>query len=121
LFEDKDVFYISSTGAIDFDSYSEMDSCLDDKTNATTKHQLKCILAKNQLTNVALYLNDGWKPSKDDAGYVLNIIAGALMPIKVALGHHDGNVFFKTNELAEQAIEILGEETVKLALEPLGI
>ena len=30
-------------------------------------------------------------------------------------------IIFKTKELAQQAIEILGEETVKLALEPLGI
>lgn len=28
---------------------------------------------------------------------------------------------FKSAELAQQAIEILGEETIKLALEPLGI
>ena len=32
-----------------------------------------------------------------------------------------GLVMFKTKKLAQQAIEILGEETVKLALEPLGI
>ena len=32
-----------------------------------------------------------------------------------------GLVIFKSKEIAQQAIEILGEETVKLALEPLGV
>lgn len=89
--------------------------------NSVYKNQLECILAKNRLANTAVCLNDGWKPSKNDAGYVLNIIAGVLMPIKVTLGHHDGNVFFKSKELAQQAVEILGVETIKLALKPLGI
>lgn len=89
--------------------------------NAVSKKQLECILAKNRLANTAVCLNNGWKPSNDDSAWVLNIIAGVLMPIKVGLGHHDGNVFFKTKELAQQAVTILGVENIKLALKPLGI
>ena len=89
--------------------------------NSVSKNQLECILAKNRLANTAVCLNNGWKPSKNDAGYVLNIIAGVLMPIKVTLGHQDGNVFFKSKEFAQQAVTILGVETIKLALKPLGI
>lgn len=93
---------------------------------AKTAHQLECILAKNQLANVAKYLNNGWKPKSGD------IVTGLVLEGK------DCNIIFpvycldidkcyfpqfvfKTQKDALQAIEILGEETVKLALEPLGI
>jgi hypothetical protein len=94
-------------------------------SNATTEHQLKCILAKNKLANVAVYLNDGWKPNFSD-----RLMAFALHneddTLKVAYENSlyargMGHTIFKLPELAKQAIEILGEETVKLALEPLGI
>lgn len=87
-------------------------------------HQLECILAKNKLANVAVYLNDGWKPtiSTNDLGYFIfrNENYNNFW-IKVCDDYmYDSNVLFKTKELAHQAIEILGKETVKLALEPLG-
>ena len=94
-------------------------------TCGKTEHQLKCILAKNQLANVAVYLNDGWKPtmSTNDFGYFIfrnenynNFWINACDDYM-----YDSNVLFKSKELAQQAIEILGEETIKLALEPLGI
>ena len=40
-----------------------------DPNNATTEHQLECILAKNKLANVAKYLNGEWKPYKTDLGH----------------------------------------------------
>lgn len=93
--------------------------------NATTKHQLECILAKNKLANVAKYLNNGWKPDKTHLGhfdaYVLFCTPNKdyIGDTKIQDCADNSNVLFKSSELAQQAIKILGEETVKLALEPL--
>lgn len=102
-------------------------ACVTDPNNAPTKHQLECILAKNRLATIAKYLNDGWKPSKTDLGHFDAWII-FMTPSKDYMGcvkikdcADNSNVLFKSEETAEQAIEILGEETVKLALEPLGI
>lgn len=91
--------------------------------NASTKHQLECILAKNKLANCAVYLNNGWKPDLyTDNGFCIvldgynNLVidsCGVLCPYSL------GKVIFKSRELAKQALEILGEETIRLALEPL--
>ena len=107
------------------------DLCFNDRganispNNATTKHQLECLLAKNKLATVARYLNGGWEwelgyhnafliinrsPKEDQIN--LAIIQYSCYPER-------SNVLFKSKELAQQAIEILGEETVKFALEPL--
>ena len=93
--------------------------------NASTKHQLECILAKNKLANVSRYLNGEWKPGKTVFGhfnaYVLYVTSNKnyIGCIKIQECAHSSNVLFKSEELAKQALEILGEETVKLALEPL--
>lgn len=93
--------------------------------NASTKHQLECILAKNKLANVARYLNGNWKPGETKSGhfdaYVLYVTPNKdyIGCIKIHQCAHNSNVLFKSQELAYQAIEILGQETVKLALEPL--
>jgi hypothetical protein len=92
--------------------------------SATTAHQLECILAKNKLANVAVYLNNGWKPSKGD--HVFTIMHYGDSKDKLIISEHyfgtgENLVLFQTQKDARQAIEILGEETIKLALEPLGI
>lgn len=119
-----EIYYTNTNGKI---CSADITEYVTDPNNATTEHQLECILAKNQLANVAKYLNDGWKPSKTNSGrfeaWVLfttpnEDYIGCVGLIDCA---HNSNVFFKSKELAQQAIKILGEETVKLALEPLGI
>lgn len=96
-----------------------------DANNADSKHQLECILAKNKLANVAKYLNGEWNiDSHSSFGYI--IIDGGYTEFKIEYTavysiESSGRIVFKTKEFAQHAIEILGEETVKLALEPLGI
>ena len=68
LFENKDIFYTNVAGDIESTSFLDTADWLYDKNNATTAHQLECILAKNKLANVAKYLNNGWKPSETNAG-----------------------------------------------------
>ena len=90
--------------------------------NASTQHQLECILAKNKLANVARYLNGDWRPALNETWYWLsvnfsNVIIVDSWPKSYSYG--TGKIYFKSSKLAKQAIDILGEETVKLALEPL--
>lgn len=100
-------------------------SAIYNASNATTEHQLDCILAKNKLANVAKYLNSEWDPTNtEDVIYYLSMDSGNhifVTSCSIHGGYYFSNIVFKSIELAQQAIEILSEETIKLALEPLGI
>ena len=109
-------FFTDAEGSIHHTLGGNTYSCVN---NSATKHQLECILAKNKLANVAKYLNDGWKPNKGDFVFFLTL----WEYLSVGMYHFEnyGNqIIFKNREVAQQAVEILGEETVKLALESLG-
>lgn len=111
-------FFTDAEGGIHHTLGGDAYSCAN---NSATKHQLECILAKNKLANVAKYLNDGWKPSGYIFGYFI-CVCGEELEIRNRNDYKfNNNIIFKTRELAQQAIEILGEETVKLALKPLGV
>lgn len=118
LFRDKSGFYITARGRIihndSFDFFTFVD-----ENNCTSQRQAEKLLAINKLMNVAKYLNGDWQPNwKDESeykySYSIQIYDGEL------LIRPTGNIFmeiyFKSEELAKQAIEILGEETIKLAL-----
>ena len=93
----------------------------DSPLNASTKHQLECILAKNKLANVARYLNGDWDNFINDRHYIIwmNPTGKNLHIAHSSLSSEHSTVIFKSKELAQQAIKILGEETVKLALTAL--
>lgn len=125
LFEGSNTYYTDSNGVI-CTFVSEMHpTLLKSPNNATTQHQLECILAKNKLANVARYLNDGWKPRKNGLGhfdaYVLFATPNKdyIGDIKISNCAQNSNVLFKSKEAAKQAVEILGEEVIYMALEPL--
>lgn len=104
LFPNKKCYYISYTGYI-----------------ATSDEQLKCILAKNKLANVARYLNGDWEPEPDDLdmeGYYHRLLKDGELQIGTCW-ISSGLIVFKSKKLAKQAIEILGEEEIKLAAKPL--
>ena len=90
------------------------------KNNATSRKQLEKLLAINMLMNVAKYRNDGWQPdwSKEEEGkyYIQIENVSKNLGIDCTGLFNSAIVYFKSEELAEQAIEILGEETIKLAL-----
>lgn len=115
---DKGHYHTDGNGNIRFVNWTN--EC---PNNASTQHQLECILAKNKLANVAVYLNNGWKPNlAGDGGYYIILNSYDDLRIDscaVLCSYSLGKVMFKTAELAQQAIKILGEETVRLALEPL--
>ena len=104
-----------------FDTPSEDGNAL-----VANEHYLECLLAKNKLANVAKYLNGEWKPKSGDVVCEF-VLEGRNRNIVFPLFSWDVDhcyfpqFVFKDAEMAERAIEILGEETIKLALEPLGI
>lgn len=125
LFKNNNIFFIRTDGSIDSGKYSEIKSYIYDENNATTEHQLECILAKNKLANVAKYFNNGWKPTVGDSYTTLeyfyksnNVLAVPNVWYKETSYEQ---IIFHNEKDAWKSIEILGEETVKLALEPLGI
>lgn len=115
LFQYKKHYYIAGDGGIMGTSIGW--SC---PNTASTKHQLERLLALNKLINVAYYLNDGWEPDwKDEIQHKFFIYYnGKDKAIKIDINFYltYGVVYFKSKELAEQAIQILGEDTIKLAL-----
>lgn len=81
--------------------------------------QLEKIVAIAKMMNVAKYLNGDWKPDwiKSSMNYFLYIDYDKN---KIDIDYNESycwsNVYFKTRVLAQQAIDILGEETIRLAL-----
>lgn len=88
-------------------------------TNCTSEKQAQKLRAINQLMNVAKYLNGGWQPNwnstYEENKYYLRI-CNRKIEIGCATIYISDIVYFKSKELAQQAIGILGEETIKLAL-----
>lgn len=87
-------------------------------TNCTSQRQAEKLIAINKLLNVAKYLNGGWKPdweNYDEFKYYIYISSGNIN-IDSIMSSFSDLVYFRSRELAQQAINILGEETIKLAL-----
>ena len=121
LFKDKKTWYINEHSSIQGtlhlgDSYRY-------KTNLmTSRKQAEKILAINKLLNVAKFLNKDWKPdwSNDEDKWSLCVDPDTNKVKILKVYHSEVNryiVYFRTEELAQQAIQILGEDTVRLALD----
>lgn len=117
LFKDRIIYFIGNEAKID--TYAPDKDTIYLANNAISGKQLKRLLAINKLMNVAEYLNDGWKPNWKDSTVKWYLLWQAcdeqLCTIDLSHIQYPGPAF-KTRDLALQAIEILGEEEVKLAL-----
>lgn len=83
----------------------------------TSKKQLEKILAIIKLMNVAKYLNGSWTPDWDDCSeYKFHIYSNDQKLYTGCTVCNSGCVYFKSYEIAQKAIEILGEDTICLAL-----
>ena len=118
LFYKKKTYFFDDHGIIRTNSMDT--SCYTDPNNCTSKNQANKLLAINKLLNVAKYLNDGWQPDWQNANefkYCITIDYNSdILSIHRVRLSSDAVVYFKTIELAWKAINILGEETIKLAL-----
>lgn len=114
LFE-KGHYYTDSDGDIRFVNFANSRP-----NNAPNSHQLECILAKNKLANVARYLNGKWDKYESSDKFIIWINNdNELCTCASNYLTQRATIIFKSEELAQQALEILGEEIVRLALEPL--
>lgn len=122
LFLNKTIYYMDDSGWV-CEREDDLDAMIpyDNRTianNCTSKKQAEKLLAINKLMNVAKYLNGDWKPDWDECKeYIWSIcLDGDYIDVVYSFKCNSELVYFKTKELARQAIEILGEETIKLAL-----
>lgn len=119
LFFMKDSYYIDDQGKIrKIEKTNEV--AYKDPNNCTSKKQAEKLIAINKLMNVSKYLNGDWHPDWDkpqEKKYYIKVDAYPYsLKVDFNLCYRDGNIYFKSEELAKQAIEILGEDTIKLAL-----
>ena len=115
LFRDKSGYYTDFSGEIK--KIVGIGSSAYNSNLATTREQLESILALNKLCNVAEYLNEGWKltPSKPYICIYYDYHKKELRTGEWS-NHRYTQSVFKNKDLALKAIEILGEDVVKLAL-----
>lgn len=92
------------------------DSQLLEENNAYSEAILLRQQAQLKLANTAKYLNK----DKINSGVYLFLRDGEIKHSVYSSRIGESVIFFKTEDLAKQAIEILGEETIKLACQPLN-
>lgn len=116
LFTHKDCFFPDTDGKIHYVDYLVAGHT--QPNNCTSRKQAEKLLAINKLINVAKYLNGGWTPDWNDNKqdkYYLYLVHSNIYIYNIT-NMNNSIVYFKTWELAERAIKILGEETIKLVL-----
>ena len=116
LFVNNKTYYIDTLGSIGVCNLGTV--YYDSKINCTSEKQAKKLLAINQLMNVAKYLNGDWEPDfkKEVPKFFIYINDKNNIDISANYRIKEYFVYFKTKELTKQAIDILGEETIRLAL-----
>ena len=86
---------------------------------AASKKQLEKLVAINELMNVAKILNYGWKADPENISeekfyfYISSIGSVEIAKSHLCIG---AICYFKNEESANTAIDILGEDTIRLAL-----
>ena len=119
LFLDKQFYRFNGDGGVFCDDYRVYSN--DDywnPLNCLSQKQAEKLLAINKLLNVAKLLNKDWKPDWENRGerkFYLSLNDNKIN-ISYVIGDNSSIVYFRTEELALQAFQILGEDTVRLAL-----
>lgn len=90
-----------------------MDCSYNDIDNCTSVAQAKRLVAFNKLQNIAKYLNDGWKPNFNGNQKNWNIIKDDdTFVVMFTTSANKACVYFKSEELAKEAIRIMGEDSL---------
>lgn len=122
LYGNQQFYYLTRDGFVD---HSDIYTLMSGGNTANTREQLECIIARNKLANVAKYFNNGWKPSNGDPYTTLEYFYGSgdvLAVPNVWRGESAyGEIIFKNENDAWDAIKLLGVETCKRAVMPLGV
>ena len=114
LFKGGQAYYVCSSGLV-----ATAHCSLNSPVNCVSMVQAEKLLAINKLMNVAKYLNGDWQPdwhNGEDKYYISIEHINDELFIDFTGEFQESSIYFKSEELAQQAIGILGEETIKLAL-----
>lgn len=88
------------------ESYNDIDNC-------TSVAQVKRVVAFNKLQNIAKYLNNGWKPDFCSLEEKWCIVKdGKSFSTQYNQKINDASVYFKNEDLANEAIRLMGEDSL---------
>ena len=110
LFLKKTVYWAANK---DINSCVTNEHIYNDIDNCTSIAQAKRLAAFNKLQNIAKYLNDGWKPKFYENQKNWNIIKDndtfkAMFTTLI----NKACVYFKSEDLANEAIRLMGKESL---------
>lgn len=86
-------------------NYNDVDNC-------TSEAQAKRLNAYNKLVNIAKYLNGGWKPNFEGCSKKWYIFKDICYGVTFNYTTNQGNVYFKSADLADEAIRLMGKESL---------
>lgn len=109
LFYKKDAWYLNHNH---IETWVQTSSNYGDLDNCTSKAQVKRFIAFNKLQNIAKYLNGGWKPNFKDHSKNWYIYKDILCGVTFNYTTNQGTVYFKNADLAEEAIQLMGEDSL---------
>lgn len=91
--------------------YSDEYNC-NDLDNCTSIAQAKRVAAFIKLQNIAKYLNGDWKANSKDSSKKWYIFNDTLYGVSFNYTASQGIVYFKNADLANEAIRLMGEESL---------
>lgn len=109
LYFDKTAYWVNSTY---ISSAKERELSYNAINNCTTHAQAKRMIAFNKLQNIAKYLNKGWKPNFKDHSKNWYIYKDILCGVTFNYTTNQGTVYFKNADLAEEAIQLMGKDSL---------
>lgn len=109
LFLNKKIYWINGKVT---NSTIAVNSNYEDKDNCTSEAQAKRLAAFNKLQNIAKYLNDDWKPNFRDNSKKWSIRKYICYSTQCSIELNEGNVYFKSADLADEAIRLMGKESL---------
>ena len=111
LFLGKNAYWISCKNGISHKVQTLFD--YEDAVNSTTEAQVKRLAAFNKLQNIAKYLNKGWKPNFRSIEEKWAIVKDEEdFSAQYNMSTNDGSVYFKNADLANEAIRLMGEDSL---------
>ena len=111
LFLHKDTCYLDYRNKIS--SFVSNSSNYKDLDNCTSMDQAKRYAAFNKLQNIAKYLNKGWKPDFTySSNYTICKDCTGKYSFLTNCTYQAGAIYFKTEELAREAIRLMGEASL---------
>lgn len=109
LYLDKTAYWVYDKS---IESRKQSSYNFEDAVNCTSVAQAKRMVAFNKLQNIAKYLNKGWQPNFRDNSKKWSICKYICYGTQCTIETNEGNVYFKSADLADEAIRLMGEDSL---------